>query len=104
MYGNTTSRRFRFNNVVIGNIVAETTIAVDVTVTSGMVAAGDVGFAIPTVEFTEGLPGIIPCVATSATNVRMFFVNPQDGDVDPADTFDFEVFMFGQTGNIAQTV
>jgi hypothetical protein len=104
MNGNTVSRRLQLNNLAIGNITAETTLAVDVTVPSGAVETGDVGFAIPTVEFTEGLPGIIPCLATSATNLRLFFVNPQDGDVDPADTFDFRVMMFPQTGNLDVTV
>ena len=104
MNGNAVIRRFQFNNVTIASIGAVTTLAVDVAVTAGMVATGDSGFAVPTVEMDEGLPMMIPCVATSSSNIRMFFTNPSAGAIDPADTFDFIVTMFPAVGQLAQTV
>lgn len=104
MYGNE-YRRFRLNNLVIGNIGAVANLAVDVAVTSGKVKTGDVGFAIAVdANMTDGIPGIIPVVATSNTNIRLLFTNASAGAIDPADTFDFNVVMFPQTGNLAQTV
>ena len=100
MFGNATIRRFRFNNLVIGNIVAVTNLAVDVAVPAGSVAAGDVGFAVPVTAIENGIPAIIPCIATSGTNIRMIFTNASAGAIDPADTHDFNVAMFPQVGEV----
>ena len=105
MDGNAVVRRFRFNNLVIANIGAVTNLAVDVAVTAGMVAAGDIGFAIPVDNPIDGgIPAIIPCIATTNANIRLIFTNASAGAINPADTFDFNVVMFPQVGNLAQTV
>lgn len=105
MYGNAVVRRFRFNNLAIGSIGAVATVAVAVAVTSGKVVSGQVGFAVPVdAAFTGGLVGIVPARATSAAEITLYFANASAGALDPADTFDFDVFMFPEVGEVAQTV
>ncbi len=100
MLGNSVARRFRFNNLVIAEVGAVVNLAVDVAVPSGTVQEGDVGFAVPVTVIDGGIPAIIPCIATSATNVRMFFTNASAGAINPADTHDFNAVMFPNVGNV----
>ena len=100
MLGNAVSRRFRFNNLVIPSIGAADTESVAVAVPSGSVVVGDVGFAVATARMTDGLPGIIPCRATDVDEITLDFANPSAGAIDPADTFDFNVFIFPSTGEV----
>jgi hypothetical protein len=104
MYGNE-YRRFKLVDLVVPNIPAAQNLAVDVTVTSGKVRNGDIGFAIPTDAPMENR--VVPIVAvraTSATNMRLYFSNPSAGAVDLPDTHEFTVILFPSTGNVAQTV
>jgi hypothetical protein len=102
---NVSAKRFVLNNVAIANITAVTNLDVNVAVAAGSVAAGQVGFAVPTdASMTNGIPGIIPVRATSSSNLRLTFTNASAGAIDPADTFDFIVFLFENTGAVQQTV
>ena len=103
--GNCVVKRFRLNNLVIGNIGAAGSLNVDVAISAAHGLTTDsVGIAIPVdADLTAGLP--TPIVrATSNVNLRLRFVNPSAGAIDPADTFDWDVFMFQPTGMIDQTV
>ncbi len=105
MFGNIVGQRFRLNNLVIANIPTVENLAVDVAVTAGKVKAGSVGFAVPVgATMTNGIPGIVPVEATTNANLRLTFTNASAGAINPADTFDFEVFLFDRSGVVAQTV
>lgn len=97
--------RYRLNNLVIGNITTDTSLNVDVTI-SALPAdfVGTVGFAVPRDnDWTTGLP-MPQARITSTTNLRLRFPNPTGADVNPADTFDWDVILFPATGNIQQTI
>jgi hypothetical protein len=103
--GNCVVKRFRLNNLVVGAVGAADSLNVDVVVAATHGLTTDcIGIAVPVdADWTAGLP--LPTVrATSATNLRLRFVNPTAAPVDPADTFDWDVFMFMPTGAIDQTV
>lgn len=105
MNGNAVVQRFRFNNLVIGNIGAVGTVAVAVAVTAGSVVSGAVGFAVPVdAAFTNGLSGIVPARCTSNAQITLYFANASAAGIDPADTFDFDVFIFPEVGATQQTV
>lgn len=104
MFGNTVSARFRLNNLVVANIGAAGSLNVDVTVTSRPNLVGSIGVALPVDnDLTAGLP---PPTArmTTATNLRLRFANPSAAGIDPADTFDWDVYMFLPEGQITQTI
>lgn len=98
-------KRFRLNNLVIANIGAAGSLNVDVTITAVPSDwVGAVGFAIPTdADFTAALSAPM-CRITSTTNLRLRFANASAGGIDPADTFDFDVWMFIPTGQAQQTI
>lgn len=100
--GNGNTLRFTVANLVIPSIAAVTTTEVQVALNG--VKTGDIGIAIPIdAKFTNGL-GINP-VRASADNVGQIpFVNGSAAAIDAADTFDFVVVMFRQTGAIAGAV
>jgi hypothetical protein len=103
--GNCVVKRIRLNNLVVGNIGAAGSLNVDVAVSAALgLTVDSVGIAIPVdADLTAGL---LPPIAraTSTTNLRLRFVNPSAGAIDPADTFDWDVFMFQPTGMVDATV
>jgi hypothetical protein len=103
--GNVTIKRYRANNVVIGNITTETTLAVDITVPADpRVTTDAIGICIPVdADFTDGVQ-ILPCRMTSNTNLRLQFANAMNNDVNPADTFDFDIILFLATGANALSI
>ncbi len=104
LMGNFTCKRFRLNNLVVGSVGAAGSLNVDVTITSDASLVGAVGFAAPVdADLTAGLP--LPYArVTAATNLRLRFANPSAGAIDPADTFDWDVYMFVPTGQTQQTI
>lgn len=103
--GNTQTARFRFNNLVVGNIGAAGSLNVDVTIASVPASwVGATGIALPIdADLTAGLPPPTARI-TSQTNVRLRFANPSAGAIDPADTFDWDVILNIPAGNVQQTV
>lgn len=97
--------RFRVNNPAIGNIGAAGSLNVDFTINAVPSDwVGAVGFAVPAdADLTAGLPPPMARI-TSTTNLRLRFVNPSAGAIDPADTFDYDVFVFPLRGNPQQTI
>jgi len=97
--------RYRLNNLPIGNITAATSLNVDTTIASLPADyVGTVGFAVPRdADWATGLP-MPQARITSQTNLRLRFPNPTAADVNPADTFDWDVILFPATGNIQQTI
>jgi hypothetical protein len=100
------SMRFRLNNLVIASVGAAGSLNVDVAINALPADyVGSVGWALPRdADLTAGLPGPIQARITSTTNLRLRFVNPSAGAIDPVDTFDFDVFIFPATGNVQQTI
>lgn len=98
--------RFRLQNLVVANIGAAGSLNVDTAINSLPASyVGAVGFAVPVDnDLTAGLPGPIMARITSQTNLRLRFVNPSAGGIDPADTFDWDVFIFPETGAAQQTI
>ena len=101
---NMTVRRFRLNNLVVGNIGAAGSLNVDVAITADNSIVNATGIAIPVdADLTAGLlPPVVRCTANN--NLRLRFVNPSAGAIDPADTFDWDVYLFIPTGAIQQTI
>jgi hypothetical protein len=97
--GNCVVKRFRANNVVIPNIVTVTTASVDIAIPADpRVTTDAIGFAVPVdANFTNAV-GINPCRATSNVNLRLRFVNAANNDINPGDTFDFDIILFLPTG------
>lgn len=88
--------RYTLTNLVIGNITAVTTLEVQVTLAG--VAVGDTGIAAPRdAKMTNGI-AINPIRVTAANTAQIPFVNASAGAIDPADTFDFDVFIFRGSG------
>lgn len=98
--------RFRLNNLVVASVGAAGSLNVDTTINALPANyVGSVGFAVPVdADLTAGLPGPVMARITSTTNLRLRFVNPSAGAIDPADTFDWDVFIFPETGNAQQTI
>ena len=103
--GNGQIQRFRLNNLVVGSIGAAGSLNVDVTIAAVPAEwVGATGFAIPTdADLTAGLPAPM-CRITSTTNLRLRFVNPSAGAIDPADTFDFDANVVIPSGQAQQTI
>lgn len=94
--GNCTVLRYSFSNLVIASIGAVTTLEVAVPLPGAL--PGDVGIAIPRDgAFTSGI-AINPIRVTAADAGVIPFVNGSAGAIDPADTFDFDVYLFRATG------
>jgi hypothetical protein len=98
--------RFRLNNLVVANIGAAGSLNVDTAINALPTSfVNAVGWAVPIdSDLTAGLPGPVMARITSTTNLRLRFVNPSAGGIDPADTFDWDVFIFPETGNAQQTI
>ena len=97
--------RFRLNNLVVGSIGAAGSLNVDTTITAVPASyVGAVGFAVPVdADLTAALAAPMARI-TSTTNLRLRFSNGSAGAIDPADTFDFDVYVFLETGAAQQTV
>jgi hypothetical protein len=94
--------RYVVNNLVIPSIGAVATTEVQVTLPG--VKVGDSGFACPRdAKLTAGI-SILPIRVTAADTAQIGFVNSSAGAIDPADTFDFDVYIFKSTGAIAATI
>jgi hypothetical protein len=104
--GNVVAKRFVLNNLVIASIGAVSTVAVAVPVAAAAgLVVGQVGFAVPNAAaFTAGLPAIVGARVTTATEITLYFANGSAGAIDPADTFEFTVFIFENTGDVQQTI
>ena len=96
---------FRLNNLAVGSVGAAGSLNVDVTITAVPSSwVGSIGIALPIdADLTAGLPPPSARI-TSTTNLRLRFANPSAGAIDPADTFDYNVFLFVPSGNLQQTV
>ncbi|MDX1371015.1 MAG: hypothetical protein R3321_01005 [Nitrososphaeraceae archaeon] len=102
--GNAVSKRFLLNNLVIGNIVAASSLEVDVGLAaSSGVGPGSVGIAAPNAAMT-GAIGINPVRSKVADQITLQFVNASAGAIDPVDTLEFDVFMFTPVGALQQTI
>ena len=65
---------------------------------------GDSGIACPRdAKFTNGI-AILPLRVTANDVVQIPFCNASAGAIDPADTFDFDVYLFRATGNLQGAV
>jgi hypothetical protein len=97
--------RFVLNNLVVASVGAAGSTNVDTTINAVPASwVGAVGFALPTdADLTAGLPPPSARVTTT-TNLRLRFANPSAGAIDPADTFDWQVFVFVPAGTPQQTV
>lgn len=94
--------RYTVTNLVIPSIGAVTTTEVQVTLVGARV--GDSGFAAPRdAKMTSGI-AINPIRVTANDTVQIPFVNASAGAIDPADTFDFDVYLFKATGSLAAAV
>ena len=102
MGGNCVCRRYTVANLVIANITAVTTLTVNVDVSSAGLTAGDGVLVTPRAALTNGI-AVYGHVVDSNT-LGLDFVNASAGAIDPADTFDFDVYVFLQTGGVQQAV
>jgi hypothetical protein len=94
--------RYTITNLVIGNITAVNTLEVQVTLPGAQV--GDSGFACPRdAKMTNGI-SINPLRVTAPNTVQIPFVNASAGAIDPADTFDFDVYLFRASGNVQAAI
>lgn len=93
------AQRYTVENLTIPSIGAVATTVVSVTVAGQALAAGDIVLVTPRV--TTGLTAGIAVygVIVSATVIGIAFVNASAGAIDPADTFDFDILVFRQSGN-----
>lgn len=98
MNGNTVSRRFQITDLVIAAITAVSTATVSVAVTSGGLQVGAGVLVTPRSALTNGIA--VYGHVIDATHIGIDFVNASAGSIDPADTFDFDVFVFNSTGNV----
>lgn len=88
-------------NLVIASIGAVTTLVVSVSVPGQQFAAGDGVQVTPRVAtgLTNGI-GIYG-VVIDATHIGIAFVNASAGAIDPADTFDFDIYVTKKSGQAA---
>ena len=99
--GNCVVNRYLITNFVIGNITAVTTLEVAVVLNGA--AVGDGGIAVPRAAFTNGVvPAYVRVTAANAGVIA--FVNASAGAIDPADTFEFDVYLFKASGELAGSV
>lgn len=87
-------------DLVIASITAVTTLVKTITVTGANFVAGD-GVQV-TVRSATGMTNGIALygVVIAATQLGIAFVNASAGAIDPADTFDFDIYVFSGTGNL----
>lgn len=92
------SQRFTVENLVIASIGAVTTLVVSVTVAGAGLQAGDGVQVTPRVAtgLTNGIA--VYGVIIDATHIGIAFVNASAGAIDPADTFDFDIYVTKKTG------
>lgn len=88
-------------NLVIASVGAVTTLVVSVSVPGQQFAAGDGVQVTPRVAtgLTNGI-GIYG-VVIDATHIGIAFVNGSAGAIDPADTFDFDIYVTKKSGQAA---
>jgi hypothetical protein len=99
------SQRFTVENLVIASIAAVTTLVVSVAVPTGSgLSAGDGVQVTPRVAtgLTNGIA--VYGVIIDATHIGIAFVNASAGAIDPADTFDFDVYVTKKTGAAVASV
>lgn len=103
--GNCQVLRFRLNNLVVGAIGAAGSLNVDTAITALPAnLVGCTGFATPVdADLTAGL-GAPMARITSTTNLRLRFSNGSAAGIDPADTLDYDVYVFVPSGSAQQTV
>lgn len=92
-------QRYTVENLAIGNITAVTSLLVAVTLAGQQLAAGD-GVQVTLRSTTAMTNGItFYGVVVSATQIGIVFVNASAGAIDPADTFDFDIYVLKKSGN-----
>lgn len=98
-------QRYTVENLVIASIGAVTSLLVSVTLPTGSgLAAGDGVQVTPRVAtgLTNGIA--VYGVVVDSTHIGIVFVNASAGAIDPADTFDFDVYVTKKTGNAVASV
>jgi hypothetical protein len=101
MFGNAVLKaHVQITDLVIASITAVTTLVKTITVPGASFVAGDAVLVTPRVAtgLTNGIS--IYGVVIAATQIGIAFVNASAGAIDPADTFDFDVYVLGNTGNL----
>jgi hypothetical protein len=99
MFASVTGRRFQVTDLVVASVGAVTTLAVSVAITSGGLVLGDAVIVTPRSALTNGIA--IYGHVVDATHFAIDFVNASAGAIDPADTFDFDVFILTNTGALS---
>lgn len=100
--GNCSVYRYTVTNLVIPSIAAVTTTEVQVVLAGA--AVGDGGIACPRdAKLTSGI-ALNPVRISAAGIGQIPFVNASAGAIDPADTFDFDVYLFRATGALSGAV
>ena len=99
--GNCVVNRYLVTNLVIGNITTVTTLEVAVVLNGA--AVGDGGIAVPRAAFTNGVvPSYVRVTGANAGVIA--FVNASAGDINPADTFEFDVYLFKASGELTGSI
>lgn len=92
-------QRYTVENLVIGNMLAVTSLLVSVTVAGQQLSAGD-GVQVTLRSATAMTNGIVFYgIVIDATHIGIVFVNASAGAIDPADTFDFDIYVTKKSGN-----
>ena len=91
------------DNLVIGNVTTVTTRVISITVAPGFLAAGDGVLAVcrePT-GFTAKLG--FYAVVVDSTHIGLCVFNAAAADADPADTFDWDFYVFSKASGVNVT-
>jgi len=102
MFGNAVLKaHIQVTDLAIASITAVTTLVKTITVAGANFVAGDA--VLVTVRSTTGITNGIAMygVVIAATQVGIAFVNASAGAIDPADTFDFDVYVLAGSGNLS---
>ncbi len=102
MFSNATVKaRIAVENLTVGVVTTVTTAVITITVAGAQFAAGDTILVTP--RSTTGLGAAVPLgvygVFLSTTTLGLCFFNASAGPITPAATLDYDVLVFGQTGN-----
>lgn len=84
------------DNLVIGNVTAVTTLVVSVTVSPAFLTAGD-GILV-TCRAAAGFTAKLGfyAVVVDSTHIGLCVFNAAAADADPADTFDWDFYVFSK--------
>ncbi len=103
MDGNAVTLRYTIENLVIASVGAVTTLTVSVALAAAQLGAGDGVLVTPRgAALTNGIA--VYGIVIDSTHIGLCFVNASAGAIDPADTFDFDVYVVKKTGPVAQAL